>query len=120
MGKGAAGAGTSLSLSPKVFAAPGQGSAAAAVAKHVPGSVRVRRSGFGRGAVEVQRLVVSASASVPPTASGQGGLYRLAFSAPRWGKRGTQGDAAVAVEHVSECLAFDATAAEVQGAINRM
>ena len=49
VGAGSAGEGTSLTLKPKVFAAPGQGSASAALAKHVAGSVRVRREGFGRG-----------------------------------------------------------------------
>ena len=121
VGAGSAGEGISLTLKPKVFAAPGQGSVSAALAKHVAGSVRVRREGFGRGAVEVQRLVVSANATVPATASGQRGLYRLRLDVPRsFASSKGEGDAANVVQHVSECLPYDASAALVQGAVNRM
>ena len=121
VGGGRRGGGKKLTVKPKVFVRPRRGTKAASVVKVAPGSVRVLRRGFGRGAVESQQVHLSANATVPPTAKGQAGWYRLAWTSPRWGRRtGGEGDASVVEERVTECLAYDASAAEVQRALNAL
>jgi len=122
VGGGSAGQGQMITLSTSVFVGVGQGDSYAAVTRRVKNSVRVRRDGFARGVVEVQQVHVTANATVPPTAEDQGGLYRLAWRSPRWGARRLQGegDASLLQEHVTTCLPFDATAAQVQDALNAL
>ena len=122
VGGGSAGQGQVITLSTSVFVGVGKGGSYAAVTKHVAGSVRVRRDGFARGVVEVQQVHVTANATVPPTANDQAGLYRLAWRSPRWGVKRLQGegDASLRQEHVTTCLPFDATAAQVQEALNAL
>lgn len=85
--------------------------------------MRVRRSGFGRGVNELQRVHVTANASVPATAPGQRGYYRLAWRFRANGVGALKANGAPSrpdglTEYVTSCLPFDASAEAVQDEIN--